>query len=127
MLYCDHSDITDACSLAVFYENVLGFELAVGWAKAVGEKNQAGKKPQDSMFALGGKYIFADKTVSIGVDYGRLQSTNVLVAGKTLTPTSVTGDWVAHLYSITLLSGIGHYKIPVYMQGMDSVLEIKNF
>ncbi|HGJ5876003.1 MAG TPA: hypothetical protein ACHBX0_05920 [Arsenophonus sp.] len=64
-------------------------------------ENQIGKKPQDNMFALGGKYIFADKTVSIGVDYGRLQSTNVVVAGKTLTPTSVTGDWVAHLYSIT--------------------------
>lgn len=52
------------------------------------------------MFALGVKYIFPDKTVSIGIDYGRLQSTNVVVAGKTLTPTSVTGKWSAHLYSI---------------------------
>lgn len=96
----DAGDIIHAYSLGLFYQNPLGFELATGWAEAVGEKNQTGKKPQDKMFALGVKYIFPDKIASLGVDYGRLQSTNVVVAGKTLTPTSVTGDWSAHLYSI---------------------------
>ncbi|WP_181995035.1 hypothetical protein [Arsenophonus endosymbiont of Bemisia tabaci] len=50
---------------------------------------------------MGVKYVFPDKTASIGVDYGRLQSTNVVVAGQKLSPTAVTGDWAAHIYGIT--------------------------
>lgn len=97
----DFGDIIHAYSLGFFYQNALGFELATGWAEAVGEKNQTGKKPQDNMFALGVKYVFPDKTASIGIDYGRLQSANVVVAGQKLSPTAVTGDWAAHLYGIT--------------------------
>lgn len=53
------------------------------------------------MFALGVKYVFPDKIASIGINYGRLQSANVVVVGQKLLPTAVTGDWVAHLYGIT--------------------------
>ncbi|MFS1539594.1 MAG: hypothetical protein ACL7BU_13950 [Candidatus Phlomobacter fragariae] len=95
------SGILHAYSLALFYDTDLGFELATGWSEAVGEKNLTGKKPKDNMLVLGVKYIFPDKIVSIGIDYVRLQSTNFVVVEKTSSPTAITGDWAAHLYSIT--------------------------